>query len=577
MKYPISTSFLVFCFTHKIPIHFIATKKICYYLLFSLVLVSCNKHYTNNKTMLAAESLLEIKPDSAQKLLLSIPRPKQLPQADYAAWCLLYTNSQYKLYQDIKSDSLIWIAVNYYNSSNLSKQSGTAYYLWGCILQQNKKFKEAMVAYKKAEKALKTTKEFNLKSLVEFEIGYLYKEDEAYEQSLIFFRKSLNGFTISMNKKYQAYAYREISDRYSQLNYPFDSIMHYSNKALKQANMAGDSINYYSIIARQGELFIYTNHTRSKEYLLKAYQHCALYRSHYAALLSYDYAMLNQTDSAQYYMRLSLSDTQDTKYSVTKYLAMAYIAKNNGKYDKAFNHLETAYLLRDSTLRQSIESQLHRIDKQYDLTQKEKENTNLKIDNQYMIIYISLLIIVILILSVSALLIRNRHRRKQSEHAIKEQHLRYKIENKQKENNQKRELLQAKLQNRIENTLRFNHLKVGLLQQDKLDGFIEEIIRQTVISENEWQYYIDEINQLYDGKIVTLSESHKSLTPADLIVTALICLRKDITDCCSLLGMSLNAMYVRRKRLKKRLELATEIDLDKWIMDNIAQYDEEKV
>ncbi len=552
-------------------------KKICYCLLFSLMLVSCNKQYTSNKVMLTAESLLDTKPDRAQKLLLSIPHPSQLSEADNAAWCMLYTHSQYRLYQDIKSDSLIQIAVNYYENSHLSKQSGRAYYLWGCILRENNNFKEAMQAFKKAESALKTTQEDNLKGLVKFSIGHLYKGDEVYDRALVFYRKSLNYLISSKNIKYQAYAYREISDIYSQLNYPFDSVMYYSNEALKRANMAGDSINYYSIVARQGELFIYTDHARSKEHILKAYRHSTEYRSsHYAALLSYDYALLNRPDSAQYYLQLSLADTQDTKYSVTKYLAMAYVAKNKGEQNKAFEYFKTAYLLRDSTLQQSLESQIHQIDRQYDLSQKEKENAELKIANRNKIIVISLLIIIVLVLFIIALIIRNLHKRKQSEHAIEKQLIMYKYQAQKFENDQKRELLLAKLQNRIDNTLRLNQLRVGLLQQDKHDAFMEEIMKQAVISENEWQYYIDEVNQLYDGKILKLTKSHKTLTPADMMVIALICLHKDITDCCSLLGMSLNTMYVRRKRIKKRLELDADIDLDKWIIDNVAQYDEEK-
>jgi len=526
--------------------------------------------------MLTAESLLNTKPDSAQKLLLSISHPGQLSEANNAAWCLLYTYSQYRLYQTIKSDSLIRIAVNYYENSHLSKQIGTAYYLWGCVLIDNNNFKEAMQAFKKAESALGTTQENNLKGLVKFNIGYLYKGSEVYNKALVLYRKSLNYLINSKNIKYQAYAYREISDIYNQLNYPFDSVMHYSNEALKRANKAGDSINYYSIVAQQGELYIYTNCNRSKERILKAYRHNIEYRSsHFAALLSYDYSMLNKPDSARYYLQLSLADTLDTKNSVTKYLAMAYVAQNKGEHDKAFEYFKTAYILRDSTLQQSLESQIHRIDRQYDLSEKEKENANLKIANRNKIIIISLLIIIVLVLFMVALIIRNRHKRKQSEHEIENQRIIYKYQAQKFENDQKRELLLAKLQNRIDNTLRLNQLKVGLLQQEKHDAFMEEIMKQAVISENEWQYYIDEVNQLYDGKILKLTKSHKTLTPADMMVIALICLHKDITDCCSLLGMSLNTMYVRRKRIKKRIELDADIDLDKWIMDNVAQYDEE--
>jgi hypothetical protein len=280
---------------------------------------------------------------------------------------------------------------------------------------------------------------------------------------------------------------------------------------------------------------------------------------------------------AQYYLQLSLSDTLDTKYSVMKYLAMAYVAQNKGEHNNAFEYFKTAYILRDSTLQQSLESQIHRIDKQYDLSQKEKENANLKIANRNKIIIISQLIIIVLVSFIVALIIRNLHKRKLSEQAIEKQLIMYKYQAQKFENDKKRELLLVKLQNRIENMLQLNQSKVGLLQQEKHDAFMAEIMNWAIISENEWQYYINEVNQLYDGKIVKLSENHKTLTPADLIVITLICLHKDITDCCSLLDMSVNTMYVRRKRIKKRLELDADIDLDKWIKDNVAQYDEEEV
>jgi len=262
---------------------------------------------------------------------------------------------------------------------------------------------------------------------------------------------------------------------------------------------------------------------------------------------------------------------------MTKYLAIAYVAKNRGRYNNAFDYLEKAYLMRDSTLKQSIESQLHRIDKQYDLTQKEKENAELKISRRNNIILIALLTIGILISLIIALFANSRYKRKQAEHEIEKQRMEYEIETKHMQNIQKRQLLLAKLQNKIENTLRLNQLKIGLLQQDKHDAFVEEITKQAVISEKEWQYYIDEINQLFDGRIALLSKKYTELTRADLIVISLIGLQKDITDCCSLLNMTQNTMYVRRKRIKKRIGLDTDIDLEEWIMGYIQYKPSEKL
>src|ERR1035437_1157743 len=93
-------------------------------ILIVLFFFSCKRHYTRNDIILQAEKSLDTAPDSAYKLLTSITHPEKLPEADYAAWCLQYTYTQYKLQNKITSDSLIRIAVNYYKNSKLKKQSG---------------------------------------------------------------------------------------------------------------------------------------------------------------------------------------------------------------------------------------------------------------------------------------------------------------------------------------------------------------------------------------------------------------------------------------------------------------------
>ena len=96
---------------------------------------------------------------------------------------------QVGLNQNIQSDSIIRVAVNFYDNSSLSKQSGTAYYLLGCNLQNKNKNKEAMNAFKTAEYKLESTELNDLKGLIDFEIGYLYKPDETFSESLIYFKK----------------------------------------------------------------------------------------------------------------------------------------------------------------------------------------------------------------------------------------------------------------------------------------------------------------------------------------------------------------------------------------------------
>ena len=530
-------------------------------------LVSCQSQYTKNKIILHAEAIVLTYPDSAFRLLTAIPHPEKLSKADHAAWCLQYSYAQYKLNKNIKSDRIIRVAVNYYEKSSFRKQSGTANYLLGCILQNNNKNKEAMSVYKKAEYTLKSTEDKDLKGLVDFKIGYLYMLDEIFNESLIYFKKSLNYFISTKNLKYQAYSYRIISDIYYQLNYPFQSVMNLSNQALKLSKQSGDSTNYYSILGQQGELLFDKNYALAKEYLLKGYNYFPLLRPNYASLLAYTYIKLNNPDSANYYVQISMMDTTQTKYNVGRYFTGAYVAKYEGDKDKAFILYEKAYSLRNEFFKQSVISQLHIIDKQFDVTKSESEKAVLKIDNRNKVIVISLLIIVVMAGLIIFLIVHNRNKKKQVEDIIEKQVLKNSLEVKKSENNLKKQLLLSKLTLRMENTLQFNRLKMGLSRQVKLDDFIKEISIQSIVSQKDWEFYIQEVDHIFDKKISSLSASNSQLTQSDIRVIVLICLRMDISDCCNLLNLSKETMYHRRAIIKKRIGLNVKVDLEKWVWE----------
>ena len=543
--------------------------KFFWLVLLCVLLASCQSEYTKNKTILRAESIVLTHPDSAFRLLTSIPHPEKLSKADYAAWCLQYTYAQYKLNQEIRSDSIIRVAVNYYEKSGLLKQSGTAYYLWGCTFRKNSKYEEAMNVFKKAEYVLGSTNYNDLKGLVDFEIGYLYLHDEIFNESLIYFKKSLNNFKSTKNIKYQAYSYRMISDIYYQLNYPFQSVMILSNHALKLSKQSGDSVNYYAILGQQGELLVDKNQELSKDYLLKGYSHFPLFQSNYASLLAYLYIKLNKPDSANYYVQIAKKDTTQTKYTVGRYFTEAYVAYYEGDKDKAFLLYEKAYSIRNKFFKLSVINQLHIIDKQFDTTKSESEIATLKIDNRNKVIVISLLIIIVLAGLIIFLILSIRHKNKIMEHQVEKHQLEYAIITKKTENNQKRELLLSKLQQRMENTLHVNRLKMGLSQHGKLDDFIKEISTQSIISESDWEFYIHEANQIFDQKLSLLSASHPQLTQPDIKVITLIFLKMDIADSCSLLNMTKPTMYHRRSLIKERLGIPKDTDLEDWVNHSI--------
>lgn len=537
--------------------------------IFCLLLTACGTPYTDNSIILKAEGLLNEHPDSAYKLLFGINKPEQLSKPDYAAWCLHYTHVQYKLYMNIKSDSLINIAVNYYANSHLKKYCGTSYYVLGCVSELLHRKEKAILAYKKALVALDGTKEFNTLGLATVNMGYIYEQDKNYYQANICIRKSLEFFELSGNKKCQTSSYFEVSNMSLQLDYPFDSTMFYSNKALKLAKEINDTVLIYHIISKQGELLYNKNRRVAINDLLVGFNHCSDVRVQNASFLAFLYSEINMPDSASFYLRIANEKRGDSELEVFKCLTGAGVFESRKDFRQAYYLIENAYLNQDTVFRNKLKSQSYKIDKQFDLSEEEKENAKLKIANQTEIIWIGMLIILVLIIS---LLFQRRNiliKEKQAVLEIKQQKLEFELREKKLENSKKHELLLAKLHQKIEMTLRFNKIQQGVSNPKKQEEFVETMINQVILAKNEWQYYIDETNSLFNNKITELKNNYTELTPSDIIVIVLISLGIDISDACVLLNSSKETMYIRRKRIKKRLGIDIEIDLDEWIRGNI--------
>jgi tetratricopeptide (TPR) repeat protein len=532
--------------------------------------VSFNNSYTDNVQILHAENLLDTHPDSAYNILRSINQPEKLNKKNYAAWCLIYTHAQYKLQKEINPDGLINVAVDYYKASKYFKQRGTAYYLLGSVLNNHTRNEESIVALKEAESALNLTTDDKLKGLVTFNLGYVCLAENLYNPSLKYFKKSLTYFLADKNLKLAAYSYREISNIYNILKYPTDSVMNNLDTAIKLSKKEGDDRNYFYTLTRKGELLCDVNYQYSKECFLKGYQKYPEYKEYNAAYLAYIYSKLKMVDSAQYYLSISIANRPKNQYDVRCYYTAAQLAVDKNDYKSGYGYILKAIKLNDSIYNHNLKEQLYKLDKRYDLTKKNAENAALSISNRTKVIWITFLIILVLLIMIIFLFINKQFKKKQTYLELEKQRLMYEAETIMINNNNKRDLLLLRLTDKINNTLQFNKLKKSIIQSEKQSEFIEVITQQSIISEKEWQYYIEEVNKLFDNKIHQLQTDHSEITHADLIVISLTCLNVTISDACKLLDMSKNTMYTRRKTTKKRLNITEEIDLDDWIIGYLS-------
>lgn len=435
-----------------------------------------------------------------------------------------------------------------------------------------------MVCLKEAEQLLLHSTDFKLRGMVASYIALNYTRDELYHHALEYNHQALSLFLKAGSERLMAYAYREMADEYYQLGYPTDSVMYYSNKAMNLSHIAGDSLNYYSVLLHQGVYLRETQPAIAKQKLLAGIDYFPKQKKYYAAYLASVYATLQQNDSAHYYLAISLNDTVNSSLRVLGQRAAAQIAFNQKDYRRACEYMNKVVMLRDSTNKATLRNQLRRIDKQYDLTNKEKENTILQQQNTTKFFLITLLVISCLLLSIIFIVVRYRIKRKNSKLQLRNQQLEFERETMALKNEQKREMLQLKLKENLNNTLKFDRLKRTFDNSsrnnnnpDKKNEFYKELAHQSMLSQDLWDYYIEQVDLMHDNRIELLRHTyHPTLSKTDLIVIALSCLEISLCDSLILLKMNKNTMYVRRKTIKKRLELDAETDLTEWLYQYIG-------
>ncbi len=106
-----------------------------FFLVASVLCHSCKEEVTSARPMLAAaDSMMWSNPDSALLVLEQIPDSRELRGEERALYALLLTQARYKSCVLLENDSLIRIAVDYYEGSEEQERLSQAYFYWGMCL-----------------------------------------------------------------------------------------------------------------------------------------------------------------------------------------------------------------------------------------------------------------------------------------------------------------------------------------------------------------------------------------------------------------------------------------------------------
>ena len=138
-----------------------------------------------------AETLIYESPDSALRLLESIPHPERLQGKEQADYALLLTQARSRCRITATSDSLIRIATSYYQSSTDHARKATTLLYLADVYMDMKKNTEAVVPLKQAEEIMEAAGP-SIQYLIYSKLGFLNRKSGNYGLALEYYQKAMD-------------------------------------------------------------------------------------------------------------------------------------------------------------------------------------------------------------------------------------------------------------------------------------------------------------------------------------------------------------------------------------------------
>lgn len=280
-----------------------------FFIVASMLCQSCREEATSACPLLvAADSMMWSNPDSALLVLEQVPTPQELQGRERALYSLLLTQARYKSCVPLENDSLIRIAVDYYQKGKEKERLAQAYFYQGCVYAEQKEQIKAIELYLKSLELMLDKGDSIFKAMIYSHLGNSYNEQDLHSTARDMYRKGYN-LCAAKDSTRSFYALKDIGDTFL-LEYQLDSALSYYQHALKMATFLQDSECLSLIYKNIAGLYSEQNqYIEAESNLSKALPYLTVEEDYTSAcsikgnILSF----LNKNDSAIYYWKIGVS------------------------------------------------------------------------------------------------------------------------------------------------------------------------------------------------------------------------------------------------------------------------------
>ena len=533
-----------------------------------IVLAGCQQNDKYTALLLQADSIMNVRPDSALALLNLIQFPQEMKTADRALYSLLFTQAEQKNRISHTNDSLIRIAVDYYKDKDDKEQETKAYYYLGCVYQDIGDIVGATDAFLKAlninPQVINDTERL---TMIYENLAECYQSQGFYDKAMEMYRISYKTNINHNEEKNILFSLQGIGEVFM-YQHQWDSAAYYYNEIIEKSRAIGDSS--WISIGISNLAHVYYNQKKYPE----AY-HTALKSIHNNnedkeneitskyILLGDILIQLGQYDSARYYLSLS-STKEDPFLRASRHFSLYELEKKCGKYKEATQYIDTYTTLYDSLREEKNKEEIAKLINSYtierykrEISEKQKHQTRISISFSILII-ISILFIFLMI---------DRHRKQEYIGLHKS------LMKKRGEIMKMQEELNSMDMNHSPNSIQEKENKQNILKQLQKEKFyysiqlfqktpyykiIQELkqkrrIEEKVFTSGERELLWDCIYQIFSDTMSDLKAQCPELTREDLLYCILYLLGYPNSIIIICTGTNTNALKSRKNRLKNKM------------------------
>lgn len=548
---------------------------ILFLLLFVFVMFqSCGHGRGEHPLLSRADSLMFVRPDSSLAILEGMAAPED--EEGRAYYALLLTQARYRNYEPIEDDSLLRIALNYYETSeDLQKRAWTLLYA-GCLYADWGEKQKALAYLQESMNAIESVSDCRLLANLYYHRGRLLQEEKPYDQAIQLFQKAVQYAFCLNDTPFVINRYQNIGWSFL-LKEQYDSAVYYQRLCLdlseRIASKSRIARSYFDMGMTQE---LYAHYDSALYYFNQA----QLYAAHTSDSLKI-YCMkgavlmrLGQLDSAAYYLNRGreTATLYDRAYDAD---LRSQLAERRGDYRGALSWSRRYSSLLDSISRYENDHRVMTLEKRYNYARVEAERNALEAERQHSRV-VQLLVAMACMVAAGAGIayvrrlrrtLRERLRAKEelAASAMAQLHRRTgdllameeamsaqssELERHRAATEQQRDELSALREERESLLRRLYAMNATVRKVEALRNGKPGEGRRVRLDATELSDLLEAVNTGYDGFIDRLRVACPSLSDADLHLCALLRMGLSHLHISELLGCSESALRKRKSRLK---------------------------